>query len=118
MNRLIQMAGLVPAILSVLCACQHPAPQAAGTGQDLKAIYANLPFSMPVVERPVFPAYQVNICDFGAKSDGVTLNTEAINNAIKAVHDKGGGRVIIPEGLWLTGPDRTWSFCNFQCLPL
>ena len=104
MNRLIQMAGLVPAILSVLCACQHPAPQAAGTGQDLKAIYANLPFSMPVVERPVFPAYQVNICDFGAKSDGVTLNTEAINNAIKAVHDKGGGRVIIPEGLWLTGP--------------
>ena len=54
MNRLIQMAGLVPAILSVLCACQHPAPQAAGTGQDLKAIYANLPFSMPVVERPVF----------------------------------------------------------------
>ncbi|QIU94515.1 glycoside hydrolase family 28 protein [Bacteroides faecium] len=104
MNRLIQMAGLVPAILSVLCACQHPAPQAAGTGQDLKAIYADLPFSMPVVERPAFPDYQVNICDFGAKSDGVTLNTEAINNAIKAVHDKGGGRVVIPEGLWLTGP--------------
>ncbi len=104
MNRLIQMTGMVPVILSVLCACQHPAPQAAGTGQDLKAIYANLPFSMPVVERPAFPDYQVNICDFGAKSDGVTLNTEAINNAIKAVHDKGGGRVVIPEGLWLTGP--------------
>ena len=34
----------------------------------------------------------------------MTLNTEAINNAIKAVHDKGGGKVVIPEGLWLTGP--------------
>ena len=59
---------------------------------------------MPAIERPVFPDYQVNICDFGAKSNGVTLNTEAINNAIKAVHDKGGGKVVIPEGLWLTGP--------------
>ena len=116
MNRLIQMAGLVPAILSVLCACQHPAPQAAGTGQDLKAIYANLPFSMPVVERPVFPAYQLNICDFGAKRDGVTLNTEAINNAIKAVHDKGGGRVIIPEGLWLTGPVVLLSNVNLHAV--
>ena len=67
-------------------------------------VYKNLPFSMPEVEQPSFPDYQVNICDFGAKSDGVTLNTEAINNAIKAVHDKGGGKVVIPEGLWLTGP--------------
>ena len=67
-------------------------------------VYKDLPFSMPEVEQPSFPDYQVNICDFGAKSDGVTLNTEAINNAIKAVHDKGGGKVIIPEGLWLTGP--------------
>ena len=49
---------------------------------DLKAMYADLPFSMPAIERPVFPDYQVNICDFGAKSDGVTLNTEAINKAI------------------------------------
>lgn len=71
---------------------------------DLKAMYADIPFSMPAIERPVFPDYQVNICDFGAKSDGVTLNTEAINKAIKVVHDKGGGKVIIPEGLWLTGP--------------
>ncbi|MCB7306486.1 glycosyl hydrolase family 28-related protein, partial [Bariatricus massiliensis] len=47
---------------------------------------------------------EVNIRDFGALSDGVTLNTEAINNAIKAVSSKGGGKVIIPEGLWLTGP--------------
>ena len=31
MNRLIQMTGMVPVILSVFCACQHPAPQAAGT---------------------------------------------------------------------------------------
>ena len=67
-------------------------------------VYRNLPFSMPEVSQPSFPDYEVNIRDFGALSDGVTLNTEAINNAIKAVSSKGGGKVIIPEGLWLTGP--------------
>ena len=107
MNRLIRMAGLAPAILGILCACQSPGRQVGGATtapMDLTAIYADVPFSMPTVERPSFPAYEVNICDFGAKSDGVTLNTEAINRAIQAVHAKGGGRVIIPEGLWLTGP--------------
>ena len=81
---------------------------------DLTAIYADVPFSMPTVERPSFPAYEVNICDFGAKSDGVTLNTEAINRAIQAVHAKGGGRVIIPEGLWLTGPITLLSNVNLH----
>ena len=97
MSRLNQMAGLAPVILGLFCACQTTAKQ-VDMETDLKAMYADLPFSMPTIERPVFPDYQVNICDFGAKSDGVTLNTEAINNAIKAVHDKGGGKVIIPEG--------------------
>lgn len=81
---------------------------------DLTAIYADVPFSMPTVERPSFPGYEVNICDFGAKSDGVTLNTEAINGAIQAVHAKGGGRVIIPEGLWLTGPITLLSNVNLH----
>ena len=69
-----------------------------------ESIYENLPFNMPKVEQPAFPDYTVNIVDFGAKGDGIVLNTKAINDAIKAVNAKGGGKVIIPEGLWLTGP--------------
>ena len=46
-------------------------------------IYQNLPFDMPKVQQPVFPAYEVNISKFGAKGDGMTLNTKAINDAIK-----------------------------------
>ena len=46
-----------------------------------------------------FPDYSVNIIDFGAKPDGITLNTKAINDAIQQVNAKGGGKVIIPEGL-------------------
>lgn len=76
------------------------------------SIYENLPFDMPRVEQPSFPAYEVSILDFGAKSNGSTMNTDAINNAIKDVNAKGGGKVIIPEGLWLTGPIEILSNVN------
>ncbi|KAA6340112.1 Polygalacturonase [termite gut metagenome] len=75
-------------------------------------IYDNLPFDMPIVEQPVFSKYEVSILDFGAKSDGITINTEAINNAIKAVNEKGGGKVVVPAGLWLTGPIELLSNVN------
>src|SRR6185369_10808338 len=41
---------------------------------------------------------------FGAVPDGKTLNTEAFAKAIAAAADKGGGHVIVPPGIWLTGP--------------
>src|SRR5690606_21072937 len=44
------------------------------------------------------------IKDFGAVADGKTVNTKAIADAIEAASSKGGGEVIIPRGIWLTGP--------------
>lgn len=61
-------------------------------------------FKMPVINEPVIPYNTVYITDFGAVSDGLTLNTKAISDAIDNVAKKGGGRVVIPQGLWLTGP--------------
>ena len=103
MNNLMKMTGFVPVILGVLCACQSTSTE-QHNDTYIEDLYEALPFDMPVVQRPSFPDYQVDIRDFGAKADGETLNTEAINNAIKAVSEKGGGKVVIPEGLWLTGP--------------
>lgn len=103
MNNLLKMAGFVPVILGMLCACQSTSTE-QHNDTYIEDFYEALPFDMPVVQRPSFPDYQVDIRDFGAKADGETLNTEAINNAIKAVSEKGGGKVVIPEGLWLTGP--------------
>ena len=40
---------------------------------------------------------------FGALPDGKTLNTAAIQSAIDAANTKGGGRVIIPKGIFLSG---------------
>lgn len=60
--------------------------------------------NLPVAQLPVFKKDTVNIRSFGAVNDGYTLNTNSINNAIAACSKKGGGVVLIPQGLWLTGP--------------
>tara|TARA_B110000285_G_C15116657_1_gene614505 strand:+ start:1155 stop:2597 length:1443 start_codon:yes stop_codon:yes gene_type:complete len=44
-----------------------------------------------------------NIQDYGAVADGKTLCSPAIQSAIDASHQAGGGRVVIPSGTWLTG---------------
>lgn len=61
-------------------------------------------FELPKVLQPVFKKDTFNIIDFGAKKDGVQLNSIAINKAIDACSSKGGGTVLIPDGFWLTGP--------------
>ncbi len=44
-----------------------------------------------------------NILDYGAKPDRSTLNTQAIQQAIDACWEKGGGTVVIPGGTFITG---------------
>ena len=44
-----------------------------------------------------------NIADFGARNDGITLNTDAIQRAIDAAHKAGGGVVLVPRGRFLCG---------------
>lgn len=56
------------------------------------------------IRPPRIPARSVSIVDHGAKGDGVTLNSRAFAAAIAALSSKGGGRVIVPAGRFLTGP--------------
>ena len=67
-------------------------------------LYEDLPFEMPQVERPTIPVRAVDIRDFGGVGDGVTLNSEAFAKAIDALTEVGGGRLVVPTGVWLTGP--------------
>jgi polygalacturonase len=51
----------------------------------------------------------VSLTDFGGGGDGETLNTEAFAKAIAALSEKGGGHLVVPPGLWLTGTIRLCS---------
>lgn len=62
------------------------------------------PGKLPVIASPKFKKDTLSIVKFGAVADGNTLNTKSINNAIDALSKKGGGTVLVPAGLWLTGP--------------
>ncbi len=43
------------------------------------------------------------ITDYGAVGDGKTVNNVAIQNAIEACSQAGGGTVVVPAGLFITG---------------
>lgn len=76
----------------------------AASAQDYSRYYTNLPVEMPVPQLAEIPDYSVTICDFGGVGDGLTLNTEAFNKAIAALSKVGGGHLVVPAGIWVTGP--------------
>ena len=69
---------------------------------------------LPVVEQPVFRKDTINIKRYGAIPDGNTINTKAINDAIAAMNQRKGGVVLVPAGLWLTGPIALRSNVNLH----
>lgn len=77
---------------------------ANGNRNEYAHLYKSLPFEMAEVVQPKIPKLSVDLRDFGAVGDGRTLNSEAFSKAIEYLSEKGGGHLIVPEGIWLTGP--------------
>ncbi|MBD3903496.1 glycoside hydrolase family 28 protein [Chryseobacterium sp. Ch-15] len=69
-----------------------------------KDIYTGIEFKMPQVKETSFPANTVSIKDFGGVAGGKVKNTDAFKKAIDALVKKGGGKLVVPRGMWLTGP--------------
>lgn len=89
--------------------------QPVGENNQTENLYKGIEFQMPRVQEPVIPPNTVAITDFGAISGGQALCTRAFADAIEAVSKKGGGKVIIPRGLWLTGPITLKSNIELYC---
>jgi unsaturated rhamnogalacturonyl hydrolase len=96
-----------PFFISVVCLLSWSGISYAETviGQQETAILAR-------IVSPRFAERDFNITDFGAV--GESDSTEAIAKAIAACHAAGGGRVIVPPGVWLTGPVRLLSQVNLH----
>lgn len=63
----------------------------------------------PLPQLPVIPDRIFDITAYGAESDSLSLCTKSIQRTIDACAAAGGGRVVIPPGMWRTGPLRLHS---------
>jgi polygalacturonase len=69
-----------------------------------KTLYKTVLFiSFVLIAVPNLFAESVNVTKFGAKGDGKTLYTKAIQKAIDHCSNTGGGEVIFPNGTFVTG---------------
>jgi polygalacturonase len=92
------------------------AGQASATAEATAAEdpWARLPAILARIKPPVFPDRDFPIDRFGAVADGRTDATAALRTAIEACHRAGGGRVVVPPGVFLTGPVHLRSNVNLH----
>jgi len=55
------------------------------------------------ISPPTFPQKDFDVTRFGAVGDGKTDCSEAFKKAINTCSTEGGGRVVVPKGIYLTG---------------
>src|SRR5690349_18683628 len=65
--------------------------------------WSSVPAILARIKAPKFPARDFNITSYGAVADGKSDSTEAIRRSIAACNTAGGGRVVVPAGVFLTG---------------
>jgi len=65
--------------------------------------WAELNHILDSISAPVFPQRDFIITDYGAIGDGKTYATEAFKKAIEECNKAGGGRVVVPDGVFFTG---------------
>jgi polygalacturonase len=76
--------------------------------------WARLPGILARIRAPEFPDRDFPVTRFGAVADGETDATAAFRAAIEACHRAGGGRVVVPPGVFLTGPIHLKSNVNLH----
>jgi polygalacturonase len=86
----------------------------AQTSFDPDRAWRELPKILERIVPPSFPDHDFDITAFGAKGDGASDCTEAFRRAIDACAAAGGGRVVVPAGVYLTGAIHLKSNVNLH----
>ena len=128
MDRVQRYSVLGYLILPALGSCSNPAPPTAqvadtpATTQTRETPQTALPSdawaALDTLEKriqpPTFPNRDCLITDHGAVPGGNKDATEAIRKAIAACSAQGGGRVVVPAGVFLTGAIHLESNINLH----
>ncbi len=76
--------------------------------------WARVPAILARIVPPTFPARDFVITNFHAMGDGTADCTEAFRQAVAECASAGGGRVVVPPGIFLTGPIHLRSGVNLH----
>ena len=76
--------------------------------------WARVPEILKRIKPPVFPKRDFVVTKYGAVADGKTVCTDAFRKAVAACNKAGGGRVVVPAGVFLTGPIHLLSNVNLH----
>jgi polygalacturonase len=79
-----------------------PLPPASTPWREANAILAR-------IALPAIPAARFPVGSFPARGNGLADDTKALQDAIDACHAAGGGRVVVPAGVFRTGALRLRS---------
>ncbi|MGQ7944658.1 glycoside hydrolase family 28 protein [Flavobacterium sp. WC2509] len=100
----IKTVSFIGLVMFSLIFCNNIVAQNKSKTKSKALEETKLPFNMPNVQIPKFKTDTLNIVDFGAIPNTKELCTKAINDAITKCSKSGGGVVVIPSGMWTSGP--------------
>jgi polygalacturonase len=87
------------------------------SGSETNTGWEQIPEILNRIVRPTFPSQDFSITDYGAVGDGKTDCTSSLAEAIRTCYEAGGGRVVIPKGIYLTGAIHLKSNVNLHLTP-
>jgi polygalacturonase len=89
-------------------------PPASAPTTSPSAGWSQTPQIRARIKAPVFPDRQIRITDYGATAGADGDATEALRQAIAACNAAGGGRVVVPAGIFNTGAVHLKSNVNLH----
>ena len=100
----------------VLSKSSYNSPVIRGLILALALASTSAPAATPIAEpaSPVIPAATFSITDYGAVGDGRTINTAAFAKAVAVCDSRNGGIIVVPPGIYLTGPIQLHSHIELR----